>query len=159
MRKVLIYFQDDRARHRQQKGWPPCGPRRTTPTIRKGQRDHLSRVRRGSRGPSRNYVVAKVQVRLAFSHQALPAFPFLLLVNAAALLSLRLFRVLASFDLDLHSCFRGTNLVSEIKCKRHSCAILHHAPGYAGRRENHESYVYSETNHAGAARRIYQCRK
>lgn len=67
MRKVLIYFQDDRARHRQQKGWPPCGRPRTTPTIRKGQRDHLRQVRRGSRGPSRSYVVAKVQVRLAFS--------------------------------------------------------------------------------------------
>lgn len=53
--------KDDRARHRQQKGWPPCGPPRTTPTIRKGQRDHLHRVRRGLRGPSRSYVVAKVQ--------------------------------------------------------------------------------------------------
>lgn len=80
MRKVLIYFQDDRPRHRQQKGRPPCGLPRTTPTIRKGQRDHLHRVRRGLRGPSRSYVVAKVQVRLAFSHQALPAFPFFSLI-------------------------------------------------------------------------------
>lgn len=72
MRKVLIYFQDDRARRHQQKGRPPCGPPPTTPTIRKGQRGHLPRARRGSRGQSRSYVVARAQVRLAFSHLALP---------------------------------------------------------------------------------------
>lgn len=162
MRKVLIYFQDNRARHRQQKGWPPRGPRRTTPTIRKGQRDHLSRVRRGSTGPSRNYVVAKVQVRLAFSHQALPAFPRVSTLIIAATLFKRLFHscILASFDL-AHSRFRGTNLeISEIRRKRYSCAILHHAPGYAGRRENHKPHVYSEINHpVRTAHRIYQCRK
>lgn len=77
MRKVLIYFQDDRARRHQQKGRPPCGHPRTTRTIRKGQRGHLPRARRGSRGQSRSYVVARAQVRLAFSHLALPLPLFL----------------------------------------------------------------------------------
>ena len=77
MRKVLIYFQDDRAHRHQQKGRPPCGHPRTTRTIRKGQRGHLPRARRGSRGQSRSYVVARAQVRLAFSHLALPLPLFL----------------------------------------------------------------------------------
>ena len=77
MRKVLIYFQDDRARRHQQKGRPPCGHPRTTRTIRKGQRGRLPRARRGSRGQSRSYVVGRAQVRLAFSHLALPLPLFL----------------------------------------------------------------------------------
>lgn len=77
MRKVLIYFQDDRARRHQQKGRPPCGHPRTTRTIRKGQRGRLPRARRGSRGQSRSYVVGRAQVRLVFSHLALPLPLFL----------------------------------------------------------------------------------
>lgn len=141
MRKVLIYFQNDRPRHRQQKGWPPCGLPRTALTIRKGQRDHLHRVRRGSRGPSRSYVVAKVQVRLAFSHQALPAFPFFsLIISGLAISSAPFIRVLASFNLD-HSCFRGTNPVSEIWFERYHALFCTMHPYTQA--ENCKSYCVS----------------
>lgn len=115
MRMVLIYFQDDRARRHQQKGRPPCGHPRTTRTIRQGQRGHLPQARRGSRGQSRSYVAARAQVRLAFSHLALPLPLFLSFYRVSlCVVSLR---------------FSAPCTHARISFSNRSllCAILHHA--------------------------------